>query len=344
VKNRPPRSRCKPAATLVELVTAVTSVAALLVLLLPTAGELRRQGKEVRCLSNLSRLGKASLIYATADPNENPIPVHRLAGLRPGALSEIEWGGKSGIGESTQGNDPDASKWGTQEGRGPAARPLNRIIYGDVLPDYRDNPGVNVINWRNDARLDLDVFRCPADDGYRGHHFAAWRLSRLSSYDHYGNSYTANALWVGIPGGNCKLQSNSPAYRPLSRVPSPADTVLIMENVGRFAPLENYGGDDCSSIFGSLGSDSDSALTGWHGRAWTFQTVFVDGRAGRVRMKGHRKPQPDLQHYPPDTDYNFWRCGIIRGDGWRLDTLPAPPVPTRFPCGNPGTAVIAVGG
>jgi len=342
--NRPPRTQRRPAATLVELVTAVTSVAALLVLLLPTAGELRRQGKEVRCLSNLSRLGKASLIYATVDPNENPIPVHPLAGNGLGALSEIEWGGKSGIGEPSSGNDALSSTWGTQFSRGPTTRPLNQIIYGDVLPDYRANPGVRSVNWRNDTRLDLDVFRCPADDGYGGPNFAAWHASGLSSYDHYGNSYTANALWVGIPGARCKLQSNSPVYRPLSRVPSPSDTVLIMENVGRFAYRQNFGADGCTGLSGGLGADVDRPITGWHGRAWTFQMVFVDGGAGRVRMKGHRKPQPDLQHYPPGTDYAYWRCGIIRGNGWRLDTLPAPPVPTRFPCGSSRGVVIGVGG
>ena len=56
--------------------------------------------------------------------------------------------------------------------------------------------------------------------------------------------------------------------------------------------------------------------------------AFVDGHAGRVRIKGTTSPH--LGHYPV-LDYNHWRCVIARGEGWQLDTLPLPPTPTLVP-------------
>lgn len=350
MKNHSPRRahrQRRKAITLLETTITLSSVAVLSVLLLPALSEARRQGKEVRCLANLGQLAGAALVYAAADANELAIPVHYLIGTSPGALSEYEWGGKSGMGEPQQGQNPIASKWGTVEGRGPATRELNRIIYGDVLPDYKNNAGPGQINWVHDMNLDLGVYRCPADYGYTGHHLSAWKQSQLTSFDHYGNSYAANTLWVATPGAGCVIESNSPFLKPVSRVPTPAQTVLFEENCGRFGWHTNYGdtGDEgCASISGPPPGDVPLTVRGWHGRFWMFQVAFVDGHAGMVRMRGHRQPAPHLGHYPTwsgfPVDHDFWHCAIIRGPGWQLDTLPASAVRTNISCVNSGAAAI----
>ncbi|NOS99782.1 MAG: hypothetical protein HOP29_04055 [Phycisphaerales bacterium] len=252
----------------------------------------------------------------------------------------FEWGGKSGQGEPQSGNDPEYSKWGTGAGRGPSTRALNSIIYGRAFPDFQDHDGSNQINWKRDYSLNLDVFRCPSDTGYSGHHLAAWKNSRLSSFDHYGNSYAANAMWVGRPGGACRLHSNSPFLKPLSRIPNPANAIQFMENAGLFAWRLNYGVTGCTSLSGVLGAGVESPVHGWHGRSAHFQSAFSDGHSATIRMRGHTAPTPDIGRYPPidgiATNYTFWRCAIIRGPGWQLDTLPAPATPTTLSCSSGG--------
>ncbi len=332
------------AASLYEVVISVAALGVFSTLLLPTLDEARRDAEETKCLFNLKRLAEAASSHAAADPNEFALPRHRLMGQLSGAVGLWEWGGKSGRGEPQQGGNPVTSKWGTMLGRGPASRGLNQFVYGDVFPDYIRDPGGEQSNWRHDMELQLDAFRCPADVGYTGHHFTAWQESRYTSYDHYGNSYAANAQWVGAAGAGCKLMSNSPFLRPISRVPNPGNTILIMENCGLFAWRMNYGIDGCESLSGVLGTDVATRVLGWHGSPWVFATAFVDGHAGLTRMEGHEHPQAHLLRYPGcdgdlDQCYDGYHCTIIRGPGWQMDTLPAPPIATDINCGGSGGVV-----
>jgi len=335
--------------SLIEVAVSVLTVAVGSTLLIPALGEARVQSKEIKCLSNLQRLGEAASVHAAAHPQELAIPKHAEFGKARGIVGDIEWGGKSGVGEPSVLGDPLTSRWGTQLGRGPCTRGLNNVVYGRVFPDNREDPGPDQVNWRNDTQLDLDVFHCPADHGYAGYHFYSWKKSRLTSYDHYGNSYTVPSLWIGIPLQGCKLRSNSAFLRPVSRVPNPRNTVLFLENCGKFAWHWNYGIDGCESLSGTIqGPDRTTEIRGWHGRPWEFQTAFVDAHAGPARMEGHSHPQPQLAVYPdcdqenPADCYPFWRCAIIRGPGWQLDTLPSSPVPTDLTCAG-GVAVIVAG-
>jgi hypothetical protein len=75
-----------------------------------------------------------------------------------------------------------------------------------------------------------------------------WRESGLSSCNHYGTSYTANAVWFADTWPDwdsesirCEAQSAGPLLRPISCVPNPANTVYYMENAGRFAWLLETG-------------------------------------------------------------------------------------------------------
>ena len=57
------------------------------------------------CAANLRGIATASITYATGDPNEQAIPVHPLIGVF-GDVGAHDWGGKSGIGEPQDPDDP----------------------------------------------------------------------------------------------------------------------------------------------------------------------------------------------------------------------------------------------
>ena len=264
------------------------------------------------------------------------------------AEGAYEWGGKSGVGPSAAGDDPLGSMWGTQAGRGPASRGLNFVLYKSGFTNHRSESGENVEGLRADTRLRLDALRCPSDRGYQGLHSSRWRESKLSSYDHYGNSYAVSTLWLGPGGSGCKLLSNAAHLRAISRVPNPANTQYYLENCGRFAWAADVPGksDGCPSVIrtGCFGKGLPQEASGWHGRAWQFQVGFVDGHASAHRMRGRQRPAPRLSHYPAwrgnATSHSFWRCAIVRDGGWQIDTLPATPAETDASCFESGVVTV----
>jgi hypothetical protein len=332
----------------VELLVVVGIIGVLTAVLMPSLKRAREQAKGVACVANLRGIAVGGATYAAEDRSEFAAPVHGGFGSEPGALGVYEWGGKSGRGEPGAAGDDLTSKWGTLAGRGPSTRAMNLVMYKSAPTDFRLNPGAGDENLLADTRLALNHFRCPSDRGYRGHHYSAWSESGMSSYDHYGTSYAASALWVGMPLARCQLASVSTFLRPMSRTPNPGNSLLFMENVGRFAYRRNFGGDGCGLATPSpMSDDADLVNVGWHGAAWSFRAAFMDGHAGMIQMEGHDQPQPALGDYPLGPygavmAYDDWRCATIRGDGWQMDAFPAPPIVTEVGCGASEAPAIAL--
>ena len=336
--------------TLNELVATVALLAVWSVWLIPTAAGVRQSSKQGRCLANLSRIGYANSIYAAQDPADMAIPVNwrqfcQCPGedcgspcMEPLHIGAYEWGGKSGRG---QPGDPYAiergapvegefawlsSKFGTPAGAGPARRPLNGILYRERFADHTEDQ----TGWEADTALELDVYRCPSDSGYTGIHSPAFRDDRLTSYDHFGTSYGANMFMVANSGGGW-MSSNSPYLHRMSELPSPATTLAFQENNGRFAWTAAPEQPECVATIGLEGIVG--TVRGWHGKDWTFNAAFIDGHAKPIYMRGYENP---TVYQPGDPTGGSYRCIIIRGESWQIDTLPLEPVYTPLWHGGVG--------
>ena len=330
--------------TLIELLVVVAIIAMLVSILLPSLQKARTAAKRSACLAQIKNIASSSAVYAAGDPNGWSIPLHPLQfwqdSTDPTFIGAYEWGGKSGVGRPDflgGGQDPINSKYGTKAGFGPGTRPLNEILYKGGFKDhlaFDDEDGMIL-----DTQLNLDLFKCPGDDGPpRGAHCPDWLLhSERSSYDHFGNSYAANVFLVGIAGA--ELGSNSPYMRPTARVPTPARTIYFEENIGRWAWSCRQ--EVCTAIGELLPGVSPGptgALRGWHGEDWKYNRAFVDAHAEYQLLIFPETKDSDgyYEHYRNErlTSYPNWidgspgsfeqyQCIIVRGDGWQKDTMPA---------------------
>lgn len=333
--------RSTRAFTLIELLVVVAIISLLVAILLPSLENARRTAKSATCLAHIKNISTSARVYASDDPQGWGIPVHPLQydqdSSTPSFIGAYEWGGKSGIGadDYLDGNpgDPLNSKYGTYAGFGPATRPLNETLYKDGFKDNK-NPRRNPPGARSDAQLALDLFKCPADEGPpRAGHCQDWLdHPDRSSFDHFGNSYTANMFMTASNQGGY-MWSNSPYMRPLTRVTTPSRTLLFEENVGRWAYAARS--EWCDFLTG-IDLGPTKTIDSWHGKTWTYNRSFVDAHAEtqRIYVEGTIDSSGYAEHYrsewvmPTAEQQTQFRCIIIRGDGWQKDTLPSPRVAT----------------
>ena len=287
-------------------------------------------------VANVRGLAQAGLTYAADDPNENMIPIgEKDAGSSTARFAAYAFGGKGGRGYLGQTNYNN-SEWGGNQRMNAAKRPLNGVIYKGGLPGAATVSGGGgwggaQQDWSRDANLDLGLYHCPADKKFPGFHFAGWRDSKLSSYDYFGTSYAANTMFVYDPAAPAFLFTNAIYNRPLSRVPTPANTVAYWENSARFASkaddesMEDQVEEDCVD----RKTEAQGYIArGWHGEPWHFNVAMGDGHASWVKIRGFARATGIPTLLDCGNENARCICVIIRGNGWQLDTLPAPFVKT----------------
>lgn len=331
--------------TLIELLVVLQIVALLIAILGPSLEAARRGSKNSVCLERLRGLGQASRIYQADDPNGLIIPVHPLQDrpdpYEPIYLGAYEWGGKSGVGGVGFVFGPTTgefafltSRYGSKARFGPPTRPLNRILYPSGFKDARTSGTLDRYLAKKDTLLELDAYRCPADDGPPGGaHCRHWlEHPQRSAYDHFGNSYSANIMLIATVGGG-EMRSNSPYLRPASRIPNPVRTLAYEENIGRWAWACRR--EQCDFMIG-VDPGPTKAVRGWHGKNWTYNRAFIDAHAETqaVYLEGTEDADGYARHYRVEQVFDdpaqqeSLRCVIIRGPGWQKDTYPAPDIPT----------------
>jgi hypothetical protein len=221
---------------------------------------------------------------------------------------------------------------------------MNDILYKGGFKD-NNSPRFDRVGGLADTKLDLDLFKCPGDDGPpRAAHCPDWVAnSERSSYDHFGTSYAANVFMNSTSGGG-EMRSNSPYLRPITRVPTPARTLYYEENIGRWAwSCRNELTPDCTFVGPGVDPGPTKAVRGWHGREWTYNRAFVDSHAEqqKIWIEGTEDREGYAFHYRNEKleSYPKWpgcgdaedqpgsfdmcRCIIVRGPGWQKDTHPA---------------------
>jgi len=82
-------------------------------------------------------------------------------------------------------------------------------------------------------------------------------------------------------------------------VPDPSQTVILEETVAEAAKWN-------APTF---------PVMGWHRKANVFNVSFVDGHSSPIHLGG----QTNLSGSYP----GYW---VLRGDGWRMDCYPDPPI------------------
>ena len=342
---KPGPSSARTAFTLLELMATGACLAVLIAALPPALEGTRNRARGAQCISNLQRISTASMAYAAQDSNEIAIP----AGINEAGggssvqarLGNYGYGGKSGVGGPSPSQQFLQSAYGFFAKMGSQHRPLNKLLYKN-LKDYADSATAQQRS--ADTRINAGLYRCPSDNGFQGNHYVEWYnfgsryLQYRSSYDYFGTSYSAIVFWTGFTGDTCCMRSNSAYLRPISTVPNPANTLIYMENVGRYCWNHH---DPAATAYGGPFEDIlpdpeyPESLGGpeWHGKGWNFNSVFADGHVATIIMKSYIPVSPyptDLvgdcapSMMPPGQERCKWI--MIRGRGWQLDTLPASPV------------------
>ncbi len=150
--------------------------------------------------------------------------------------------------------------------------------------------------------LDYKMFRCPGDTGI------------VDAPRNYDPSLPIGVPIVDISGTSYRVNNHirmytdthfyGPYLRRMHRVPETGSTVLIAETPAQVAVY----------------NPPPFISPGWHGRDGHFNVAFADGHSGRIQIQGGNEP--------PREEYDgYW---IFRGDGWRLDCYPDPPIRDRF--------------
>jgi len=146
--------------------------------------------------------------------------------------------------------------------------------------------------------MDWSLFRCPTDAGVPDapRVFDPAVPFDVPIVDITGTSYRVN--------NHIKMYVDQyfygPYMRKVSRIPEASTTVALEETIAEVA----------------IYNPPPYVAPGWHSKAMRYNVSFADGHGSIINIQGGNEP--------PRDDYGgYW---IFRGDGWRMDCYPDPPI------------------
>lgn len=173
-------------------------------------------------------------------------------------------------------------------------------------PDFREeNRILNKYIYGHASNVPKQLFQCPTDRGV---------LPAPVNFENFFISGQGRDKPVHVGTGTSYRLNNhidflgqtqytdffyGPYLRPRTRVPNTSETVLVEETVAEVAKWNT----------------PDHVTAGWHCKVNRFNVAFVDGHASIIHIAGQTDKSSD---YP-----DYW---VLRGDGWRMDCWPEPPV------------------
>lgn len=302
-----PHAHQRRGLTLIELLVVVAVISLLMAIVLPAVRAVKERAKQARCLANLHVIGVGAQSYATEEPRELMIPIHRMMVSRIPASDFwlwrtaiwFSWGGQSAPDLFLA----DGRKYRLGEGTAWAAatRPLNAYMGGATS-------GSDSV---------LDVYRCPSDAGYPESSDiddAPRTNAGRSLFSTLGNSYRASLYGLFPPDFSDYDGAFSIGVwgHRLSTISDAGQTVAFGE----------------PNFFNMIGIDDgrpdpDPVMTyGWHGEFMVENLLFVDGSARATRAQGQGTFGEQFSQAVGGLGDN-WTL-ISRGSGWRLDLWPTP--------------------
>jgi prepilin-type N-terminal cleavage/methylation domain-containing protein/prepilin-type processing-associated H-X9-DG protein len=177
-------------------------------------------------------------------------------------------------------------------------------------PDFKaENRILNRYIFGAGRNIPYELYQCPSDKGvqpapvdFEPFFFTPVALN-LSVHASTGTSYRLNNHIDFLHKTPYYQHFYGPYLRPTTRVPDPSQTVILEETVAEVAKW----------------NEPTYRTMGWHAKLNTFNVSFVDGHASSIYLAG----QSDLSDDYPD----YW---VLRGEGWRMDCYPEPPVCDRY--------------
>lgn len=275
-------SLCSAGFTLIEVLVVVAIIALLSAILLPSLTQAREQSKVIKCLANLSQLGKGSSMYLQANKDrfcwgpryKNGVEV--LSGATP-LTRTWYFGGNRGQPSSQLGTGGYYVKDSTHDWP-PAERPLNRYVYSI---GKLSNSDVRTIGREGDLR----IFQCPSDKGVRWNGDPNSELKFIvSAYLEVGTSYQSNNSWgyyAKSPQGENQNTKDRIAYLMDNIVKimikkGPSRAVLLYEDTADWAL------NTADDILAAKGPQY--RIQTWHNRPDMHNLMFLDGHASQTKV------------------------------------------------------------
>jgi len=292
----------KPGVTLIELLVAISTITALLGILLPSLSAARNQAQSTKCASNLRQIAAIAISVGVDDPRGI---IHRQStngAFDHVGLGKFDFGGADGYDPDDPQNIYNEQAPGFHLGA--VTRPNNIAEFGSALS----------------TRSDFSHYRCPGNEGAfksANQNETTWGAetpTRIESmFKAVGTSYVGDALPIAPDGPNTEPAYRIGAFmRPSSRIPDTSILVLFAE-----FRLAQAGAHSQEFIKSSGFTFTVQTVSGSHGRRSVFYTSFTDGHVAPVRILS-----AGTVFAPYAGDPDIPRRFAVGGNGWRNNAFP----------------------